>query len=301
MTMIFEDLISVYLQKLTQRNYSPQTLRSYQCDLQQFATFLREQNCSLDLVSLKIARQYLVSLREKNINERSIRRHFSTLKNFFKYLQKDHQYTENPFMHIKTPKIPQRLPSCLVYRDITTILAACEDSYLGRRDRAILEFLYSCGLRAFELVKMNTSDVIRRVIPIEGKGKKVRLVFLGPPAWKALEDYLPLRSSYVCTDDEDANLALFLNEKGKRLTTRGLFYIVKKYEPLLPYGQKIGVHLFRHTFATHLLDEGADLRIVQEMLGHQHLSTTQIYTHVGIEKLKQIYRKAHPHAQRTGK
>ncbi len=291
-------LVSNYLCQLQNTGYSPQTLRAYEHDIQQFSHFLEDLNYPLEKLDINIARAYLVHLRQQKLSVRTIRRSISAIKNFCRFLQTHQVLLGNPFSHLRTPKIPQRLPNYMAYESIETMICSCGRDYLGLRDRAILECLYSSGLRAFELVKMNLSDAKRRAIPIKGKGNKIRLVFFGPPAQKALQEYLALRSSHVKSGDADAQQALFLNDNGQRLSTRGLYYIVKKYEHCLPYGKKIGVHLFRHTFATHLLNEGADLRTVQEMLGHKNLSTTQIYTHVGIEHLKQIYRRAHPHAQR---
>lgn len=295
---INEDLQLQYLTQLRQRNYSPQTLRAYRQDLSHFFVFLQDEECAISDIDLNLARKYLVRLKENDLSARSVRRHVSTVKSFCRFLEYHHIIGVNPFTLLRTPKVSHRLPNCLIYQDLIHIMESCKDDYLGQRDRAILEFLYSTGVRAFELTKINLSHVERRVITIEGKRRKHRLLFIGPPAWKALQNYLPLREEHVDKNDPDGLQALFLNDKGRRLTTRGLYYIVKKYEKCLPYGKKIGVHLFRHTFATHLLNEGADLRTVQEMLGHQNLSTTQIYTHVGIEHLKQIYHRAHPHAKR---
>ena len=298
MMMSEQSLLLDYLSRLENRGYREQTLRAYKHDIHEFCAFLQKQNYPLNNLDINIARAYLVYLRQQKLSARSIRRSVSAIKNFCRFLQYHQIIQGNPFAHLRTPKISQRLPACMAFQDIQDMIASCSTDYIGIRDRAILEFLYSTGARAFELVKMNVLDVSRRAIPMQGKGGKARLLFIGPMAWQALQDYLVLRTSHVKTSDPDAQQALFLNDKGRRLSTRGLYYIVKKYEHCLPYGRKIGVHLFRHTFATHMLNEGADLRIVQEMLGHKNLSTTQIYTHVGIEHLKQIYRSAHPHARR---
>lgn len=294
----YEELSSQFLTQLQQRQYSLQTLRAYRHDLVHFFLFLEEQNTTPATLDINLARKYLVNLREQRLSPRSIRRNISTVKSFYHFLEYQNMVDINPFLLLRMPKVAQRLPACLLYQDITQMLEFCDATYLGCRDRAILEFLYSTGIRAFELIKLNVHQAEKRVLAIVGKGGQHRLLFIGPPAWKALQHYLSLRSAHIHHSDTDARTALFLNDKGRRLTPRGLYYIVKKYEQHLSYGKKVGVHLFRHTFATHLLNEGADLRTVQEMLGHQNLSTTQIYTHVGIEHLKQIYRRAHPHAKR---
>lgn len=293
-----QSLLADYLTQLETRGYSRQTLRSYEHDISLFCNFLRENNRSYTNLDINIARAYLVNLRHRKLSPRSIRRHISSVKNFCRFLQYHRIITGNPFSYLRMPKVLQRLPSCMTYHHIQAMISACSTDYLGCRDKALLEFLYSTGARAFETVKINISQANRRVIAIKGKGNKPRLLFVGPPAQQALQDYLALRELHIHPNDPDARQALFLNDKGRRLTTRGLYYIVKKYESYLPYGKKIGVHLFRHTFATHLLNEGADLRTVQEMLGHENLSTTQIYTRVSIEHLKQIYRNTHPHAKR---
>ncbi len=271
-----------YLEK--QRNYSFQTIRAYRSDLDQFFNYAEELNWQA--INRNEVRQFIVALMRYGMDSRSVARKLSVLKSFFKYLVAFNKIELNPAKGIKTPKIKKRLPSFL------TIAQANEAMLLPvkARDRAMLELLYSCGLRASELVALNVEDVdlIKRVVKVTGKGRKERIVPLGTKAMEAIQNYLKER---------DAKKAvLFLNNKGNRLTTRSLQRIVRSY--LLRLAEVTGTnpHVLRHSFATHLLENGADLRAVQELLGHASLSTVQIYTHLSIERLKDLYKKAHPRA-----
>jgi integrase/recombinase XerC/integrase/recombinase XerD len=185
-------------------------------------------------------------------------------------------------------------------KEIVKLLSMPDDTYAGTRDRAILELLYSTGCRVAEVHSMNLRDVVRgkKAVRVRGKGGKERYVFLGGPAREALGLYIGQRKNHVRTEDPDAVRALFLNLKGGRLTQRGIALIIEKYLVNSGISKRVSPHTFRHSFATHLIDHGADIRMVQEMLGHSSVSTTQIYTHVGLEKLKKVYREAHPHGKR---
>lgn len=271
-----------YLEK--EKNYSLATRRAYRQDLEQFFGFLGENRMSdVDTGSIL---QFVASLLRYGLDARSVGRKLSAVKSFFKALQRLGIVEENPASGIKTPKTKKHLPHFLSYDQIAGALAIIDDA----RDRAILEVLYSCGLRAAELVGLNAAgiDLQRDEVRVKGKGGKERIVPLGRPAREALVEYLKMRAVHAD--------AVFLNSRNQRLTTRSLQRIVRKH--LLRVARVSGTnpHILRHSFATHLLDSGADLRAVQELLGHASLSTTQIYTHVTTRRLKEVYKNKHPRA-----
>jgi integrase/recombinase XerC/integrase/recombinase XerD len=224
----------------------------------------------------------------------------SALRRYFEYQVRYEKRATNPFAAVRSLKRDQRLPDFFFEEEMEQLLALPDESFLGKRDRAILELLYSTGCRVAELVSINISGLNykRQSIRIVGKGNKERFVFIGREAMRALDAYLLVREEHVDRNDPDAVQALFINSRGGRITTRGVFYIIRKYIEMAGVPKKVGPHTFRHSFATHVLDRGADIRAVQELLGHSSLSTTQVYTHLGLDRLKKIYRKAHPHARK---
>ena len=240
-------------------------------------------------------RKYLAYLREKSISKRSIARKLSSLRTFFRFLERDGYVKANPVAIISTPKLDRKLPLFLDEKSVLRLIMAPDTKTLrGARDRAMLETLYTSGIRVGELVGIDISDVdfISGVVKVLGKGRKERLAPLGDKAINAIREYLAYRDSKKQSDTE----ALCLNKSGKRITTRSVRRIVDRYIKDLGVKEHISPHTLRHSFATHLLNRGADLRSVQELLGHKNLSTTQIYTHVTIERLKSVYDKAHPRA-----
>jgi tyrosine recombinase XerC len=271
-----------YLHK--EKNYSIHTLRAYRTDLRLFFDFLKDR--SVAVVDNRAISQYLAFLYHYGIDGRTVARKLSTLKSFFKILKKIGLAEDNPAVLVRTPKTKKHLPGFLTLSQVETALEIDDV-----RDRAILEILYSCGLRAAELVGLNLPDIDlnREEIKVRGKGNKERIVPLGKPARFAVARYLRERKT--------GTTAVFVNYRGGRLTTRSLQRIVRKH--LLKVAQASGTnpHVLRHTFATHLLEGGADLRAVQELLGHASLSTVQIYTHLTTKRLKEIYKKAHPRAE----
>lgn len=291
------DTLGDYLEFLQSLEYSAQTLRAYKNDIEHFSKAMRQQGLNWQTVAISDARRYLAKLRSQKLAARTIRRKLSALRRFFNFLEQNSQAPSNPFLYLKPLKAGRRLPHYLLYSDIEKLTEACGSNFAGARDRAIFEILYSTGCRAQETVSFNLQPALKqkKAWAVQGKGRRWRFVFITGMASRALAGYLPLRDQKA----KEHENALFINEQGSRLTTRGLYYIVKKYERYLPHGKKIGVHIFRHTFATHLLDEGADLRAVQEMLGHSSLSATQVYTHVGLQRLRDAYRNAHPHAKKN--
>lgn len=272
-----------------EKNYSAFTLLNYERDLRDFSEFLKD--LSVENVDYLTLRKYLAQLKEKNLKSRTVNRRLSCLRSFFKFLCREGYLKNNPISGISSPKSEKHLPVFLTEDEVVKIIeAAAAKDLRGLRDRAILEVFYSTGIRISELVGLNISDmdVIAGVAKIRGKGKKERMVPIGDEAIKALRKYLDERKK-----EEEA---LFLNKKGRRLSDRGVRGIVHKYIRLVSKRNGVSAHTLRHSFATHLLNRGADLRSVQELLGHANISTTQIYTHLTTEKLKSVYDKAHPRA-----
>ncbi|MFA4843131.1 MAG: tyrosine recombinase XerC [Candidatus Omnitrophota bacterium] len=275
-----------------EKNYSIHTVLNYKLDLKDFNKFLA--GTDLEKVDYLALRKYLAVLKEKNLSSRSVGRRLSALRSFFRFLSREGYIKTNPILMLSSPKLDKHLPSFMteeeVKRLIESAFAKTPNDLLGLRDRAILEVFYSSGLRISELVGLNLDDVdfISGVLKIRGKGKKERIVPVGEAALTAIKKYLDRRNKQ--TD------AIFLNKNSRRITTRGVMDIVVKYLRLAGIKPGVSAHTFRHSFATHLLNRGADLRTVQELLGHANLSTTQIYTHLTTERLKSVYDKAHPHA-----
>jgi len=273
-----------------ERNYSAHTILNYKIDLNEFVAFIGE-NKEVGTIQYLDFRKFLASLRHHNYRPRTLARKLSALRSFFKFLHKENLIQENPAVLLMTPKLDKTLPKFLSEKDMTTLLEfPLKNTDSDKRDRAILETLYSSGMRVSELVGLNVESVdpFSNSAKVEGKGKKERLVPLGDKAVKAIRDYLDCRLQH--------NRALFLNKNGTRLTDRSVRNIINKRLLEASLQLHISPHMLRHSFATHLLDRGADLRSVQELLGHSNLSTTQIYTHVTTERLKKVYDQAHPRA-----
>ncbi|WP_258878351.1 tyrosine recombinase [Candidatus Xianfuyuplasma coldseepsis] len=282
-----------------ERNYSTHTLTSYLTDIDHLLQFLKNENFGdLEHVSPRIARFYTATLHE-HYQPKSIARKISSLRTLYQFLQGEEWINENPFMDIELPKAGKKLPRFIYPDEIEALFQSIDTStVLGRRNYLILEFLYGTGCRVQELcdVKLSDIDYFQDVVLLHGKGSKDRLV----PLHKRLIDQL---TDYVLTTRKDLlkkehNPYLILNHRGKPITPRGVRMIIHKI--LLESGENLNLspHTLRHTFATHLLNNGADLRSVQELLGHEHLSSTQIYTKVSKETLKESYMKAHPRAKR---
>jgi integrase/recombinase XerC len=301
-----DDLIQAYAEHLRgERRSSPHTLRNYVSDLVQFDAFLRERCLCLDengvvdvdKIDLHVGRAYLASL-TKTSKKSSIARKLAALKSFFRYLVAVRRLRKNPLALMQTPKQEKALPAHLSIDDIFQLLLGFKvKTALDIRDRAILEFFYSTGVRVSELVGVNWSDLDFQleIVRVVGKGSKERIVPFGKAAKAALEEYaLEQRTRWNRACKGDA--PVFLNSRGDRLTTRSVGRIVEKRLRQAGIAVKIGPHGLRHTFATHLLNGGADLRVIQEMLGHASLSTTQRYTHLNLDQLTAVYDKAHPRA-----
>lgn len=283
---------------LNTRNSSELTIAAYQTDLIQFLEFASHelgvdfQNLRITAIDKYIVRSYLGLLTEKKLSRKSIARKMAAMRSFFKFLCKEGVIGQSPVQKISTPKIGRNLPRYLFYEHIDKLLEASDlNTKNGIRDQVIVELLYGSGLRVSELVGLNISDVDLGggLIRVRGKGRKERIVPLTDAAKEAVGEYLTRR-----TDSEEA---LVLNYQDTRLTSRSVRRILDKLEKKAKLNQHIHPHMLRHTFATHLLDGGADLRSLQELLGHKKLSSTQIYTHLTKEKMRDVYRKAHPRAK----
>ena len=272
-----------------EKNYSKHTLVNYQTDLEEFFGFIGE--IPIEKVDYLLLRRYLAKIREKDHRPRTIARKLSSMRSMLKFLTREGYIKTNPSVLLTTPKLDKKLPNFLTEDEITKFLEApSSEEKSGLRDRAILETLYSTGIRVSELVGLDVErvDFIANVAKVFGKGKKERLVPIGDKALSAIRQYLQGR--------KQSSKALFLNKNGTRITTRSICNITNKYIRQASVRESISPHALRHSFATHLLNRGADLRSVQELLGHVNLSTTQIYTHMTTEKLKSVYAKAHPRA-----
>ena len=288
-----------------EKNYSGHTLRNYQSDLHQFIGFLSDRSerksSSEQVVPKQVGyldvRAYLASLYRRNAKS-SVARKLSALRSFFAYLVRQGEIQLNPADMVSAPKMGKAIPDFLQVDETFQLMHGPDgDNVLDSRDRAILEVLYSCGLRVSELTALNLDsvDLELEIIRVMGKGSKERLIPLGSKAREALCCYMQRRGELLSMQVEQG--ALFLNNRGGRLSSRSVARLLKKHMQRCNIGRPLSPHGLRHSFATHLLDAGADLRAVQEMLGHVSLSTTQRYTHLSVDKLMAEYDKAHPRSR----
>lgn len=320
------ELIEQFLSYLQyERHFSDHTAKCYGADLQQFCEFLRgesskeddakragsngdgqESGKELHEALLKMdtfeIRRYLAHLAERQYSRATMARKLATLRSFYKFLMRRGHVQANPVAPIRTPKQEKRLPKCLTIDDIRKLLTTPDDgTLLGTRDCAMLQTLYSTGVRVSELVDLNLEDIdlAGGVIHVRGKGKKERISPIGNGAVEAIQHYLRLRQASPKSGSFDPK-ALYVNKHGKRLSTRSVRRKLDKYLLEAGLDPTVSPHTLRHTFATHMLNNGADLRSVQELLGHQSLSTTQIYTHLTTQRLRDAYESAHPRSQGNG-
>lgn len=288
-----------------EKNYSNYTIVSYRNDLIQFFNYLKLyrilKDDKIEYVDRSVMRKYIVYLKKSDYSARSISRKISTVRSFFKFCLREGIIKVNPTINLITPKINKKLPYFLYLQEVNKLIETpLKNTIFGIRDRAILELLYGTGIRVGELVNLNICniDLYEKTIIVFGKGSKERILPLGNPSIRAIQEYLTSRNLFekkIFVNKNDLE-ALFLNRLGGRLTTRSIRRIIIKYMKMAGLNKKISPHVLRHSFATHLLEGGADLRSVQELLGHKSLSTTQIYTHITKERLKTIYKKSHPRA-----
>lgn len=287
-----KDIVNFLKYLKIEKNYSNLTIINYGKDLKIFLNFVDENKISkYDSIDYNFIRKFLEFLYDKDYSKKSITRHISSLRSFFKYLIKENVINKNPMILISNPKLDKKLPKYLYYEEMEKILKIPDRTTpLGMRDLTILELLYSTGVRVSELVNIKIEDIDfnERIIKILGKGNKERIVLYGKTLSDYLEDYLIKRSTF----NPNHNY-LFINKFGNKLTDRGVRLIIDNILKKGMVNFHISPHMIRHTFATHLLDNGADLKCVQELLGHKNLSSTQIYTHVSNEQLRRVYLETH--------
>ncbi len=295
-----EEQIAKFMRFLSvERNASVNTLTAYEKDIRSFIAFMQEGDTSVELdlntVTLDDARAYVRNLRDKKkLQKTSLERHISSLRSFYRFLCREEMVEDNPFLIVPLPRKERNLPHFLYYEELDALLNAPQEDYLGSRDRAVLELLYAAGLRVSECVNLDLKNVdfSRNNVLVLGKGNKERLQPLGEYAVAALRRYLDKRQEegYSLGPDQP----LFLNSRGNRLGDRSVRAMIDKYMQQTAQLKHISPHALRHTFATHLMDNGADIRAIQELLGHASIGTTQRYTHVGTTMIKEVYNMTHP-------
>ena len=299
----YVDDFMVFLQ--VEKNASAKTIQSYQTDLFQMIDFVAaEKEVAVEKVKPEhvdhlLVRKFLAELQQRGLSRSTVARKLAALRTFFRFLCREEIITRNPLIEVSTPKVEKRLPHFLYQDDIRNLIEAPErNTPKGLRDRAILETLYATGIRVSELVNLDLLDIDLDTgyVRVMGKGSKERVVPLGNFAINALKTYLSHGRTRLACRSQQAGNALFLNKAGERISVRSIRDVINKYVRKISIRQRVSPHTIRHSFATHLLDAGADLRSVQELLGHVKMSTTQIYTHVTREHLKEVYTKAHPRA-----
>lgn len=283
---------------------SKHTLEAYERDIDDFIAFLNEEGItSFEHTDRIVVMNYIASLRQRDgvsgaMKNTSIARKLSSLRSFYRYLNEFIGIQENPFLYVKGPKISRRIPEFLFYDEMELFLSSFDlQKEVDLRNRALFELMYACGLRVSEIVALRLEDIdfIDQVVHITGKGDKQRIVPFYDMAKEILLHYIEeVREKWI---QKEKHSIVFINQRGKGLTTRGVQYLMQRQADALNMSIHIHPHMFRHSFATHLLDNGADLRLVQELLGHSSLSTTQIYVHVSQERLKNVYIQAHPRAK----
>lgn len=294
-----ENLIKEYIIYLNvERGLAKNSISSYLHDLKLYLGYLNKNNInSPDNISRNDILNFLLELKAKGMMSSSRARILAALKGFHKFMVRENFTENNPSFDITSPKIEKKLPQFLSIEEVERILSAVKKrDTIGLRDKAILELLYGTGMRISEMTHLNQEDFDKDLgfMKCLGKGGKERIVPVGSEAIKAVNDYLKLARSKLTTGFRES--ALFLNSRGRRLTRQGCWKILKKYGEKAGLEKRIYPHILRHSFATHLLENGADLRAVQEMLGHSSISTTQIYTHISQRRLKEVYYKTHPRA-----
>lgn len=299
--MAISDDIDVFLYRLQSiRNASPLTVKAYAEDLGQFAEFsIAEGVLTAPDVTPTLLRSYLATLMELNLSRSTRARKTATLRSFFRDLARVRMIERSPALGLRTVKQDKRLPKFLNQKEIEALLEAPDRTSLGVRDKALLELLYSSGIRAAELASLTVSqlDLESGMLRVIGKGNKERMTLLGSKAVASLEEYLSCSRPELAAKSNIPTNVLFINRYGNALSDRGVRKLFDKYCCRVASHLKITPHVLRHTFATHLLNNGADLRLVQELLGHSSLATTQLYTHVTTERLKDVYTRAHPRAK----
>jgi len=281
------------------RNFSANSIRAYSHDLSILADFLHTENFDFRNLNSRNVRSFAGSLNRRALKESSVNRIISSIKSFYKYCIKYDSMENNVFSHIRSVSSTRKIPDILSFAEISKMIELTDSTFLGIRDRVILEMLYSTGCRVSELVSLKVSDISikKRTALVYGKGGKSRWVFLTRGTADILSSYLLLRKAKIAESSRSEDFLLILNRNGFGISVRGIRFIINKYIKAIGISKHISPHTFRHTFATHMLNNGAGIRVVQELLGHSSIATTQIYTHIGIDKLKDVYRVSHPHGR----
>jgi len=292
-----EKIITSFLEYLEyERNYSKETVNSYEKDIKEYVLHIKESNKNILTIKYKDIKDYLAYLNTKKNNNATISRKISSLRSFYKFLVNDSITDINPFLSIKLPKKEKKLPRFFNYSELEVLFEVPDLSTpLGQRDRLILEMLYATGVRVSELVNIKCNDIKGREIKILGKGNKERYVEFGDYAEEILNLYLS--DGYIKLNKKNSEY-LFLNKNYTKLTDRGVRFLLDKIISDTSINKNISPHMIRHSFATHLLNEGCDLLSVQQLLGHESLSATSIYTHITTDRIKDVYFKTHPRAKK---
>ena len=286
-----------------ERKFSIHTLRSYEYDLNEFSSFLNKYDNKLSFLDVdrSAIQLFIQKLSKKGISDKTLQRKVSTLKSFYRYLTEYLNLDYNITDLIPIPKSAKNLPNILSRKEIVKLMSLPDlSTYIGKRDKSILEIFYSTGIRISELISIEliNIDINKKMIKVFGKGKKERYVIVGKEALKSLDEYLKIRH-LLFQNNKDNKFLYPQLKKGKSLhiNEKTVYNMVKKYLKKVSNNEKLSPHSLRHSFATHLLENGADLMAVKDLLGHKDLSSTQVYTHISIDKMKKIYKVAHPHAK----
>lgn len=298
--------IDAFVEALKNRSASAHTIVSYSADLADFAEFLEKRGAVIETVDHVFIRDFLSHLYVKRrLSKTSVARKLASLRTFFKFMTREGRLAVNPAALVASPRLPRKLPACLDEGEAAAMVELPRgDSLAARRDRAILELLYGCGLRVGELVGLSDGhiDVSDGVVRVLGKGRKERIVPFGAFAARAIAEYIEARNhAALGIPDARGNVPVFVSLRGNRLGARDVQRLVARLRLGLKTARRVTPHTLRHSFATHLLERGADLRSIQELLGHENLSATQKYTHVSVQHLRQEYDKAHPKAGRKNR
>ncbi|MEW5693474.1 MAG: site-specific tyrosine recombinase/integron integrase [Candidatus Hydrogenedentota bacterium] len=286
------DIFKQFIDYLKSRGFSEHTVKAYSKDLEEFFDYIKNKKIkNIKEINLNHIREHFYILNNTDLTNRSMARKFSSIRSFFKFCKKQYIIEKNPAKALRTPRIPKSLPRFLYQEELGDMLALVEN----KQDRAMMELLYSAGIRVSEMVNLDIADVdiISSIIKVKGKGRKERIVPVGSFAITAIREYFKEREKQGTFRNE---FPLFLNRDKKRIDPRSVRYKIYYWCRKIGKDKLISPHWLRHSFATHLLEAGADLRSVQELLGHSSLSTTQLYTHLTRKKLKEVYDKAHPRA-----
>lgn len=298
MARLFEEYLA-YLSG--EKNASPHTITAYKKDLEDYFAYLEQKGLDEVCADHLVVRRYMTELRDQGISKNSMARKMSSLRSYYRFLIRENVLEDSPLALVSSPKETKKLPKFVHYEDIRRMLELPHRTPAGLRDRAMMEILYGGGLRVSELVGLELNQLLFpiRSVKVMGKGKKERLVPLGDYAINALKDYLENGRPLLVKPENEEEQGVFLNQRnGHAITDRAVRNILNKYVMQMSGTLKISPHMLRHSYATHMLENGADIRIIQELLGHERLSTTQIYTHITKSHMMEIYKEAHPRSRK---